>query len=283
MGDIASLISQNNAATIQTKLSSDLGKGVRQVRSTLNATSAQVLQNATEFIAFASQGNFSSRPIATEDASNYIYVALNTWLTASALTASNIYATVGRGTSVKDLASNGTTLAYPLNCTAYDSNNLCDAFYYSDSYKSSFGLVSLDTPQQNYGKVMSTLFSNYTTGRLLLENSLACNASTSSPAAAASASSSSSSVFNVTVTAQGLQTACIAPLPIQIWDMSCHSNPTAAGDENSNCEYLGRTKDPGFWILSKQNNSRLVPPAYLGPAIAQSPAAKTRLAISRDA
>ena len=256
IGDIASLISLNNANIIQSKLSSDLGKLTKQIRQNLNVTTVRVLQNHTEFIAFASQGNFSSGVVSLPDATDYMTYAFNTYLSSNALSTSNVFSTLGKNTNVKDLATNGTSLAYPLNCTAYDSNSLCDTFYYSENYKSTFGLVSRDTPEQNYARVLDSLFSNYTTGALLFEDSYACNSISGNPA-------------NVTVTTAGVNTACIGSLQTFTWDMNCHANPTASGDENNGCEFLEKGKESGFWAAGN-NDTRSVPAAYLGPAIAQN-------------
>lgn len=255
IGGIASLINPDTVATATPKLSSNFADLVRQIRSNLNQTAASVLSNGTEFLAFAETGNFSAQDLALADVTNYLTFAFNTYIVSNTLRGNDIYSVVRKGTDVVGLATNGTKLAYPIDCKSLDENNLCDAFYYSKNYASTFGLVSKQNQTRNFGDLQRDLFGNLTTGELLFEASYARGVV------------AAGSPVNVTVTARGVETAFISQLDVVTWDMTCHADPSANGDADSKCEYLEVGKDEGFWGESK--GVRIVPPAYLGPALVQ--------------
>ena len=252
---------------MQAELSNTLGEVTAQVRSNLNQTVQSVMANATEFLAFAEQGNFSSKVQTLPDTTNYIKYAFNTYTIASALIKSNIYAVIGKGTNPTELATNGTKIAYPIECTqGLDPQGVCDAWWYSTNYKSAFGLVSRDTPEMNYGDLQTKLFTNYTTGELLFEAAYECNNQ-----------GNHGGPVNITVTTAGVNTACISILDTYTWDMTCHDGVTRNVSGAKPCEYLEVGKQPGFWDPSVSDpNIVTVPAAYLGPAIAQDVVKITR-------
>ncbi|KAG8525282.1 uncharacterized protein KY384_008926 [Bacidia gigantensis] len=245
------------------ELSNNFGTILQQVQSNLNQTLVQVMSNVTEFLAFAEQGNFSSKPQSLPDQTGYLYYAFNTYLISQALNGNNIYGVIGKGTDPLQLKTNGSTLAhnFDVNCDQYDAQNVCDAWWYSGNYRSAFTLDNFSKMNVNYGAELTTLFTNLTSGELLFEGAYAC---------------ASQGLFggpvNVTVTKKGVNTACISQLRILTWDMTCHDE-NGARDATS-CEFLEAPEQNTFWYsqsLWRGASTRRysVPYGYLGPGVTQ--------------
>ena len=116
---------------------------------------------------------------------------------------------------------------------------------------------------RNFGDVLTTLFSNYTTGELLFDGAYACNAN-----------GNYGQPVNVTVNSAGVNTGCLSQLRILTWDMSCN-NPThhaAIG-----CEFLERPRQGQFFGDCNSHSAYsvmddpvyCVPYGYLGPLVTQ--------------
>lgn len=274
---IVKLLDSSNAGlSLQADLTSTLSKVTTSIRSNINQTTTSVLSNYTEFLAFAEQGKFSADLVSLPDATNYLTYAFNTYLASTALVESDIYLTVSRDTDVVKLATNGTTLAYPLpECAAgLNKQGVCDTWYYSKNYDSTFGLVSRSKPQTNYAKLTDSLLTDLTSGELLFESSLACGG-----AAGREKSVGPSALPNVTLTVNGVNTACISVLDTYEWDKQCQLPAAGAAPDCELVDVPAGTKvavQKGF-LEEGQGGVRSVPPAYLGPAIAQ-----TQVKLSRD-
>lgn len=61
------------------------------VQSNLNMTLSSVMSNALEFLALASQGNFTALTSSLPDQSNYLYFAFNTYLISQTLSGNKVY------------------------------------------------------------------------------------------------------------------------------------------------------------------------------------------------
>lgn len=234
------------------------------VQSNLNMTLSSVMSDPSEFLAFASQGNFTALPPSLPDESNYLYFAFNTFLISQALNGNNVYGVIARGTNPQEMTTNGTTLNYKIDCPGYNEQNVCDAWWYSGNYHSAFTLNDFSHMERNYGQQITDLFANLTTGELLFEGALACNAE-----------GNFGQPVNITVNAAGVNTACISQLRILTWDMSC-SLPAHGhgGRPETNCEFLETSAQDHFLSQNAQNimdeESLSVPAGYLGPLITQT-------------
>ena len=245
-------------------LSANFASILQQVQSNLNLTLVSVMANHTEFLAFAEQGNFSSKPQFLSDQANYLYYAFNTYLISQAMNGNNIYAVIGKGTDPVKLATNGTQLAYDIDCkNGLNEQSVCDAWWWSGNYNSSFTLDNFSHMERNYGDEMTQLFANLTTGELLFEGAYACNSQ-----------GNFGGPVNVTITTQGVNTACISQLKVLTWDMSCHKDDEKGGKGPApDCEFLEISRQPAFWnnnmhfVNSQPKMS--VPAGYLGPAVAR--------------
>ena len=233
------------------------------VQSNLNQTLVSVMSNAPEFLAFASQGNFTASPPSLPDQSNYLYFAFNTYLISQALNGNNVYGVIARGTNPQALDTNGTSLNYDIDCKGYNEQNVCDAWWYSGNYQSAFTLDSFSHMSRNYGPQITSLFANLTTGELLFEGAQACNSE-----------GNFGQPVNITVNAAGVNTACISQLRILTWDMTCIVPTKAHGKIDENCEFLETTPQETFL---RQNAHAVtdqdilsVPAGYLGPLITQT-------------
>ena len=230
------------------------------VQSNLNQTLSSVLSNVTEFLAFASQGNFTALPPSLPDQSNYLYFAFNTYLISQALNGNNVYEVIGRGTNPQALATNSSTLNYDIDCQGYNEQNVCDAWWYSGNYESAFTLDDFSHMNRNYGQQITDLFANLTTGQLLFEGALACNAE-----------GNFGQPVNITVNAAGVNTACISQLRILTWDMSCDHLRKHSAYRDRDREFVETSAQSMFLHQNAHavtDQSILsVPAGYLGPLI----------------
>lgn len=239
-------------------LKSQLVGLVSTVQGNLNKTLVEVMNNQTGFLAFASQGNFTANAPSLPDQENYLLYAFNTYVISAGLAGNNVYGVMAKETNVKDLATNGTKhLAYDLSaCKQYNEQNVCDAFWYSETYQSTFGLDNFSKMNQNYGDVLTKLFKNYTTGQLLFDNAFACNSN-----------GNYGQPVNVTVNAAGVNTQCLSQLQIVTWDMLC------VDPHNPHCEFLEVPRQNTFFHQCGpksdlfDDHTLCVPYAYLGPLV----------------
>lgn len=245
-------------------LSSSMGTIVQTVQNNLNKTLVSVMSNATEFLAFASQGNFSGLAPSLPDQTNYLLYAFNTYIISKALDSNNIYGTIGLNTNPQALATNRSKTAYDLfsTCEGYNEQNVCDEWWYSGQYSSAFGLDDFSNQSRGFGDVITSLLSQYTTGQLLFDGAYACNLN-----------GKYGQPVNVTVNSAGVSTGCLSQLRIVTWDMSC-DNPTR--HENPGCEFLEVPRQGSFFgncnshsYFSVMDDPKYcVPRSYLGPLIA---------------
>ena len=249
-------------------LSTDYKTLTQNLQATISNTLTSVLGNATEFVAFTSQANFTVSSIPDKATLvNFLNDAFNAYLISHSLDQSGIGVTVGVDTDPVELSTNSTqsNLPYTLgDCSdGLNAQGVCDAWWYSDTYKSSFALQSATAASTNYGDtIVRLLASKLTTGKLLFEMPYACRLNGVVGGAA-----------NVRIDAAGVNTFCINTLAPLVWDKQCHASPSA--DANSNCEFVGVEKQGSFWSNS-HGGKHSVPYSYLGPAIAQKNSGITR-------
>lgn len=253
-------------------LSSEMANIIQMVQNNLNKTLVSAMTEPAEFLAFASQGNFTASAPSLADQSNYLLYAFNTYIISQALNGNNVYGTIGLNTNPQALATNGSKTAYDLSdCEGYNEQNVCDNWWFSGRYWSAFGLDDFSHAGRNYGDVLTQLFSNYTTGELLFDGAYACNAN-----------GNYGQPVNVTVNSAGVNTGCLSQLRIVTWDMSC-TDPTK--HEEKGCEFLEVPRQGQFFgncnshsIYSVMDDPiYCVPSSYLGPLIAQD-----RIELKRD-
>ena len=248
-------------------LSTQMGAIVQTVQNNLNKTLVEVMQNTTMFLAFASQGNFSTSAPSLPDQTNYLLYAFNTYIISQALNGNNIYGVIGLDSNPQALSFNGTktnpAFSFSSDCQGYNEQNVCDAWWFSGRYNSAFALDDFSHMTRSYGDILTTLLSNYTTGELLFDGAYACNAN-----------GNYGQPVNVTVNSAGVNTGCLSQLRILTWDMSC-DNPlhrTATG-----CEFLEAPAQGGFFGDCNSHSAYsvmddpvyCVPYSYLGPLVTQ--------------
>ena len=246
-------------------LKSNIVNVIQTVQDNLNKTLVSVMANTTVFLAFASQGNFSESAPSLPDQTNYLLYAFNTYIISQALNGNNVYGVFAQDTNPQSLATNGSKNNYDLSdCESYNEQNICDAWWYSGRYSSAFGLDDFSHMNRAYGDVLTTLFSNYTTGELLFDGAQACNAE-----------GNYGQPVNITVNAAGVNTGCLSQLRIITWDMSCNDpiKHTSTG-----CEFLEIPRQSTFFADCNSHSSNsvmdqpvyCVPNSYLGPLITQT-------------
>ena len=245
-------------------LSSDMANIIQMVQNNLNKTLVSIMANSTEFLAFASQGNFSDSAPSLPDQTNYLLYGFNTYLISQALNGNNVHGVFAQDTDPHALATNGSKTAYDISdCKGgYNAQGICDTWWYSTRYSSAFGLDDFSHMNREYGDVLTTLFSKYTTGELLFEGAYACNAN-----------GNYGQPVNVTVNAAGVNTGCLSQLRIVTWDMGC-DDPT----KMNGCEFLEIPRQNTFFGSCGSHSAYsvmdeptyCVPASYLGPLIAQN-------------
>ena len=173
-----------------------------------------------------------------------------------------IYGVLAQDTNPQALATNGSTTNYDLSdCEGYNEQNVCDNWWYSGRYLSAFGLDDFNHPDRGYGDVLTTLFTNFTTGELLFDNAYACNAE-----------GNYGQPVNITVNQAGVNTGCLSQLRVVTWDMSC-DDPLK--HTSNNCEFLEIPRQDGFFGDCNSHSAYsvmddpvyCVPNSYLGPLI----------------
>ncbi|KAI4159517.1 MAG: hypothetical protein LQ342_006518 [Letrouitia transgressa] len=241
-------------------LHSDLGDIIQRIQNNLNMTVSSIMSNTSLFLTFASLGNFSANPPSLPTQTNYLLYGFNTYLISQALNGNDIHGTFAPGTNPQALATNGTTLNYPIACNEYNEQNVCDSWWYSERHKSAFGLDHFNHMERGYGDVLTHLLTNYTTGELLFDNALACNSA-----------GDYGKPINVTVTRSGVDTACLSQLKIATWNMDC------TGPLDHECEFLNQKAQNMFLGNCGSQSAHnmmdspvyCVPNGYLGPLITQ--------------
>ena len=238
-------------------LGADLPSIINEAQRRLNNTLRAVEFNALNFLAFADNGNFSTNSPSLPDGA-YWSSPLATYLVTKSLLAENITAVAANNTNVQEVAARP-SLAFKINCTAYDAQGLCDGWWYSKKYNSTFGLDNLKKIGQSYANPLSQLLSNYTTGELLFEDAASCH---------------QTGVILEPVyvgTPQGLLAPCLSQIQQLTWDSVC-TQPELP----THCEFLEVPRQSGFFAKSstKVNGKSItqyqVPYSYLGPLIAQT-------------
>jgi len=245
-------------------LKSQLSDLIATVQNNLNKTVSSVMADASEFMAFAKQGNFTgATPPSLPNQTDYLLYAFNTYVISSGLRGNNVYGTIAKNTNIQSLATNGSqnNLAYDLSdCKGYNSQKVCDTWWYSGNYASTFGLDDFSHIGRGHGDLMTTMFQKYTTGQLLFDNAYACNLN-----------GNYGKSKSVTVNAQGINTQCLSQLKILTWDMSC------TGVTDRQCEFVEEGPQGSFlgncgshsYFSVMDDPIYCVPNSYLGPLINQ--------------
>ncbi|KAL9632894.1 MAG: hypothetical protein Q9204_003617 [Flavoplaca sp. TL-2023a] len=250
------------------ELKNELGNLIGEVQGNLNKTVVSIMADPQEFLAFASQGNFTAACPSLPDQQQYMLYAFNTYIISTCLRGNNIYGTIAKDTNVQSLATNGSQ--HSLNdefkdiassCEGYNSENICSEWWFSGNYNSTFGLDHFSHIERSFHDVLKTLFTKYTTGQLLFDNAYACHLNGKQDAPVA-----------VTVNSAGVNTQCLSQLRVVSWDMSCD------GVRDRQCEFEDGVEAQGMFLSSCGSGSYFsvmdmpvycVPKGYLGPLIHQ--------------
>ncbi|KAL8688809.1 MAG: hypothetical protein Q9218_005374 [Villophora microphyllina] len=244
-------------------LKNQLGGLVAQVQSNMNKTVSSVMADPAEYLAFASQGNFTANPPSLPDQTQYLLYAFNTYVISAGLRGNNIYGTIAKDTNVQALATNGSqnNLAFDISsCIGYNSENVCDTWWYSGNYASTFSLDHFSHRERSFGDVMTELFQKYTTGQLLFDNAYACNQN-----------GNYGKPVSVTVNEQGINTQCLSQLRILTWNMECndvHNKQCEFLEEGPQGQFLGNCGSHSYFSVM-DDPVYCVPNGYLGPLINQ--------------
>ena len=235
---------------------------LQQVQGNLNKTLVSVMTNSTEFLAFASQGNFTMSAPSLADQSNYLLYGFNTYIVSAALAGNEVKAVLALDTNPQKLSTNGSTLNYDIGCKGgYNEQGVCGQWWWDPQTNIAYGLDDFRYMNRDMNKILSRLLTNYTTGELLFRNAYACNLG-----------GGYGQPINVTVNAAGVNTACLSQLEIRRWDMNCREVKI-----NTGCEFIDGPPQ-NTWMGNCASHSSYstmdgpkycVPKSYLGPLIRQ--------------
>ncbi|KAL8682030.1 MAG: hypothetical protein Q9186_001906 [Xanthomendoza sp. 1 TL-2023] len=249
-------------------LKNQLGNLIGTVQGNLNKTVVSVMADPKEFLAFASQGNFTAAAPSLPDQQQYLLYAFNTYLISTCLNGNNVHGTIAKDTNVQALATNGSQNS--LNegfrdditgyCTGYSSPNVCDSWWFSGNYNSTFGLDHFSHLDRGFHDLLETIFQKYTTGQLLFDNAYGCNQN-----------GNYGRPVSVTVNAAGINTQCLSQLRILTWNMECNDirdRTCEFVEEEAQGQYLGNCGSKSFFSVMDEP-VYCVPNGYLGPLINQ--------------
>ncbi|KAL8731022.1 MAG: hypothetical protein Q9166_003673 [cf. Caloplaca sp. 2 TL-2023] len=249
-------------------LKNQLGTLIDTVQGNLNKTVVSVMADPKEFLAFASQGNFTAAAPSLPDQQQYLLYAFNTYLISTCLSGNNIIGTIAKDTNVQALATNGSQnsindefKAAMASCTGYSSQNVCDSWWYSGNHNSTFGLDHFSHHDRNFHDLLETLFQKYTTGQLLFDNAYGCSQN----------GNHGSNSVAVTVSAAGLNTQCLSQLKILTWNMQCgdiSDRLCEFVEEGPQTHWLGDCGSKSFFSVMDEP-VYCVPNGYLGPLVNQ--------------
>lgn len=248
---------------------SDIYDGLSTIKTTyqqnISNALALVQRDFATFALFAANGSFVAPRASLQAETANLTAALQTYIIASCLTASNIIVTLARETDPYQLTHNG-SLTTPglIQCDGYDAHGVCSAWWYDPGTNAAFGLSSLRAMETNYYSLMETLFSaGWTTGADLFLGAKAC-----ADYVAVIGGGDGPALDPVTLVPR-----CVSNVQVCVWDQSCQW-----GDHD--CEFTGEYG----WDLCKPQYgyeqddcggngipSEIVPAAYLGPLVTITP------------
>ncbi|KAI9843967.1 MAG: hypothetical protein M1837_006008 [Sclerophora amabilis] len=214
------------------------------------------------FIAFASTGAWSAEIPDAFDMRGSMTMSMMTFMITSMLNSNNIHGVVGLNTDPVELATNGSQLEYPIDCTAYDEYGMCDGWWYSPDLNAAFSLVDMDglgpgdqNKNTHYRDHLQYLFSNnLTTGENLFLSAWDCMRRQSQ--------------VSDWLPSIGASPGCMSTLQLHFWDMSCDTSSTTGPVNTRSCEFTDRKPQIGFGARRGGLEHFLsLPPGYLGPHI----------------
>ncbi|KAG8527723.1 uncharacterized protein KY384_007877 [Bacidia gigantensis] len=204
---------------------------LQKVQDNLNLTLVDTMTDVNQFLAFASQGNFTYSAPSLPDQANYLLYGFNTYIVSAALAGNDIHAVLAIDTDPHQLATNGTKLNYDIDCkNGYNEVGVCDQWWYDNETNIAYGLDDYRHMNRDWYDTLTALLSNYTTGELLFTSAFACNTQGGYGAP-----------VNVTVNSAGVNTACLSQLQTLRWDKTCTQQKVG-----TTCEFLDGPSQNGW-------------------------------------
>lgn len=204
-----------NSQTVEMQeVSANLGWTTKTLQNNVAQALPAILNDADTFATFAAAGSFSANLPSARTLSNDILNGLNAYLISQAYQENGVFITRQLNTSVRALMTNGTNLSYNLSCTTdYDSNGICDTFWYDSVDDTTYALVGKDelARTKSYNSDMTTWFNQYTRPELLFRGAANCAAASKANQGTGSPLSISSSDFN---------TDCLSNMKVCTWSLT---------------------------------------------------------------
>jgi hypothetical protein len=260
--------------------SGNLATAVTNLQNSVSKALIAIETNVTNFAAFTKSGTFIQQLPNQNDLKNQILTVFNAFLISQAYQANGVFIARQTHISVRKLATNGTKLNFNTLCeNDYDSNGVCDSFWYDSDDDTTYSLVSGDQhDQKNYNSDLQTWFanSNYTTPALLFKAADLCAHTSKSQQGAgpiidfSSTAASPSCFSNMTVCTWNLDPQADtsenkANYPFPAWFSDCTNDSVFPGSASPmNCDSEPLDTFGGGAPLDYGGTNFFVPRTYLG-------------------
>ena len=161
-------------------ISNEVATVVKAYQNNLAQMIPAVENDITNFLAFASTGQFSVTPLPDlSNEFNSLLTALTTFIVGKALEFNNMVLTRAIDTDINELQLNSTDdLAFQTGCgDGYDAAGICGPYWFDATAKVTYSLNNYNSMSKSPHDAMETLFANWTTGDLLFGGAARCAAS----------------------------------------------------------------------------------------------------------
>ncbi|KAF4628775.1 hypothetical protein G7Y89_g9378 [Cudoniella acicularis] len=156
-------------------ISGSLGTVTNNLQASVTSAQALMQSDVESFLALVGSGAFSTILGSLDNLKEGILAALYTYLVSEAYKSKGVFISRQFNTDVHALQTNGTSLNWDTHCEGvYDSNGVCDTFWYDNTTGTTYGLVNGPSVGQDFNSDMEALFGTYTTGAQLFQNAVAC-------------------------------------------------------------------------------------------------------------
>ena len=140
-----------------------------------------VLEDANNFLAYASTGSFSVASADLPDLSaesDALLAGLRTFIVGKALDANNFHLDRAIDTDISELQRNSSdALSYDTGCgNGYDGAGICGSFWFDSAAKVTYSLNNYNSMGSSTHDILETLFTKYTSGDLLFGGAARCAA-----------------------------------------------------------------------------------------------------------
>lgn len=196
------------------QVAANLGSSVKNLQDSIGKALPPMVNDVNAFAAFTATGAFSAFLPPLDKLADSLLNGMMAYVISQAYQLNGVFITRQLNTSVRALATNGTSLSYDSPCTTdYDSNGVCDTFWYDsvDDTTYSFMAAKSDTRWTSFNSDMNTWFGNYTRPEIIFKGAAAC---------AAANGTSKGSDTPISITPAAFNTDCLSNMRVCTWSLT---------------------------------------------------------------